>query len=166
MSKQKAYTLDPSPEDYNFLLYGIACPDNQYFIVNSVNDALGIDLHLEEYIDLSHRMGKDFKFSFYSFFDEALNLEYNLIPNRSNYVAQENNEKEGGDLFSLFNETVDESSKLIPELTKTDYLLLIKGDEHYHHSYKIAEALKKIPEIITLQEIIPDQLSSKSNLIF
>lgn len=163
MAKHVLYT---DPEDYNFLLFGIACPDNQYVLANNINQVLNIDLRLEEYIDLSHRMGKDFKFSFYTFIDEELNLEYNLIPNRSNFVANEEPQKDSGDLFSLFNENVDESSRLIPELTKTDFLLLIKGDEHYHHSYKITDALKQIQEIITIQEIIPDQLSSKNNLIF
>jgi len=74
--------------------------------------------------------------------------------------------QESGDLFSLLNENIDESSRLIPELTKTDYLLLIKGDEYYHHSYKITDALKKIQGIVQIQEIIPDKLASKSNLIF
>lgn len=160
------HVLHNDPEDFNFLLFGIACSENQYVLASAINDILKIDLRLEDYIDLSHRMGKDFKFSFYNFIDEEFNLEYNLIPNRSNYVAKENNEVKDGDLFSMFNENVDESSRLIPELTKTDYLLLIKGDEHYNFTYKITEALKKIPEIISLQEIIPEKLSNKNNLIF
>ena len=160
------HTLHSDPEEFNFLLFGIACSENQYVLAASINSILSIDLRLESYIDLSHRMGKDFKFSFYNFFDEEFNLEYNLIPNRSNYVAKEGSDTQEGDLFSMFNENIDESSRLIPELTKTDYLLLIKGDEHYNYTYKITEALKKIPEIISLQEIIPEKLSNKNNLIF
>lgn len=160
------YTLQNDPDDFNFILLGIACQDNQYVLVNSINHSLSIDLRLENYIDLSHRMGKEFKFSFYSYFDEDFNLEYNLIPNRSNFAESDKEKNTAGDLFSMFNEVVDESSRLIPELTKTDYLLLIKGDEHYHYSYKINEALKNIPVILTLQDIVPDKLSSKSNLIF
>lgn len=168
MAKQSInyFELEQTPEDYNFLLFGIASSDNQYVIANAINDVLNIDLQLADYIDLSHRIGKDFKFSFYSYTDEAFNLEYNLIPNKSNFVANANEKKSEGDLFAMFNESVDESSRLIPELTKTDFLLLIKGDEHYHYGYKIQELLKSIPEIISLQEIIPDKLSSKSNLIF
>lgn len=160
------HTLHSDPEEFNFLLFGIACSENQYVLAASINSILSIDLRLESYIDLSYRMGKDFKFSFYNFFDEEFNLEYNLIPNRSNYVAKEGSDTQEGDLFSMFNENIDESSRLIPELTKTDYLLLIKGDEHYNYTYKITEALKKIPEIISLQEIIPEKLSNKNNLIF
>lgn len=159
------YTLDKI-DDFNFLLIGIVCPENQYVLTSRINDALKIDLQLEDYIDLSHRMGKDFKFSFFCFVDEEFNLEYNLIPNRSNYTPKEKKEEDGGDLFSLFNEGVDESSRLIPELTKTDYLLLIKGDEYYHFIHRITEALKTIPEIIAVQEVVPDKLSSRSNLIF
>lgn len=154
------------PDDFSFLLIGLACTENQYVLSNAINNVLNIDLTLENYIDLSHRIGKAFKFSFFSFNDEALNIEYNLIPNRSNYIEKEANDKNNGDLFSLFNETVDESSRLIPELTKTDYFLIVKGDEFYHFSYKITEALKKIPEIISIQEIIPEKLNSKNNLIF
>ena len=160
------HTLNSDPDDFNFLLFGIACPHNQYVLATNINSALGIELQLEDYIDLSHKMGKDFRFSFFSYFDEGFNLEYNLIPNRSNYVAKEGGAKQDNDLFSMFNENVDESSRLIPELTKTDYLLLIKGDEHYNFTYKITDALKSIPEIISLQEIIPDKLSNKNNLIF
>lgn len=160
------YTLNSDPEDFNFLLFGIASSENQYVLASTINSALGIDLRLSNYIDLSHRMGKDFKFSFFDYLDEEFNLEYNLIPNKSNNVAKEKTEKQDGDLFSMFNENVDESSRLIPELTKTDYLLLIKGDEHYNFTYKITDALKKIPEIISLQEIIPEKLANKNNLIF
>jgi hypothetical protein len=160
------HTLNSDPDDFNFLLFGIACSHNQYVLATNINSALGIELQLEDYIDLSHKMGKDFRFSFFTFFDEQFNLEYNLIPNRSNYVAKEGGDKQDNDLFSMFNENVDESSRLIPELTKTDYLLLIKGDEHYNFTYKITDALKLIPEIISLQEIIPDKLSNKNNLIF
>lgn len=140
--------------------------DNQYVLAANINSALGIDLRLSNYIDLSHRLGKDFKFSFFDYLDEEFNLEYNLIPNKSNNVAKDSRDTNEGDLFSAFNENIDESSRLIPELTKTDYLLLIKGDEHYNFTYKITDALKKIPEIISLQEIIPDKLSNKNNLIF
>jgi hypothetical protein len=160
------HVLHNNPDDFNFLLFGIACSDNQYVLANNINSVLNIDLRLENYIDLSHRMGKDFKFSFFSYLDEEFNLEYNLIPNKSNHAAKEGGDESAGDLFSMFNENVDESSRLIPELTKTDYLLLIKGDEHYNFTYKITEALKQIPEIISLQEIIPEKLSNKTNLIF
>jgi hypothetical protein len=160
------YTLHNDPDEFNFLLFGIACSENQYVLASNINTALGIDLHLSDYIDLSHRMGKDFKFSFFNYLDEEFNLEYNLVPNKSNNVPKEDGAANSGDLFSAFNENVDESSRLIPELTKTDYLLLIKGDEHYNFTYKITEALKKIPEIISLQEIIPEKLSNKNNLIF
>lgn len=160
------HVLHNDPEEFNFLLFGIACSENQYVLASNINSALGIDLQLSNYIDLSHRMGKDFKFSFFDYLDEEFNLEYNLIPNRSNNVPKENTGTKDGDLFSMFNENIDESSRLIPELTKTDYLLLIKGDEHYNFTYKITDALKKIPEIISLQEIIPEKLSNKNNLIF
>ena len=159
------HTLDFT-DDFNFLLYGISSNENQYLLVNNINNALHIDLRLESYIDLSHRIGKEFRFSFFSFMDDELNLEYILIPNRSNFTNEEKSQTDKNNLFSLLNENFDESSRLIPELTKTDYLLLIKGDEYYHHSYKIADAIKKTESVIRLQEIIPDTLESKSNLIF
>lgn len=159
------HTLN-SQGDFNFLVIGIVSPANQYVLVNQINHALNIDLSLDDYIDLSHHIGKDFKFSMFNYSDEEFNLEYNFLPNRSNFSARENNATNTGDLFSLMNESVDESSRLIPELTKTDYFLLIKGDEYNHFIYKITEGLKQIPEIISIQEIIPDKLSSKNNLIF
>lgn len=160
------YVLDTKADDFNFLLVGIGCSSNQYRMVNAINEVLQIDLQLQNYVDLSHKMGTEFRFSFYSFLDEEFNIEYNLIPNRSNNSERNQQKDNGGDLFSMFNESVDESSRLIPELTKTDYLFLIKGDEYYHYSYKITEALKKIEEVISVQEIIPEDLSSRNNLIF
>lgn len=160
------YTLDTKADDFNFLLIGIGCSSNQYVLVNAINEVLQIGLQLESYIDLSHKMGSNFKFSFYSFFDEEFNIEYILLPNRSNISESATKEESGTDLFSQFNERIDESSRLIPELTKTDFLLLVKGDEFYHYSYKITDALKKISDIISIQEIVPEELSSKNNLIF
>jgi hypothetical protein len=160
------YTLDTKADDFNFLLIGIGCSNNQYVVANAINEVMQIDLQLQNYIDLSHKLGRDFRFSFYSFFDEEFNIEYNLIPNRSNNSENSGKKDASGDLFSMFNESIDESSRLIPELTKTDYLFLVKGDEFYHYSYKITDALKKIPDIISIQEIIPDKLSSRNNLIF
>ncbi len=153
-------------DDFDFLVIGIVCPENQYILVNKINHVLNIDLRLDNYIDLSHRLGKDFKFSMFNYLDEEFNLEYNFLPNRSNYSANEKTGANTGNLFSLMNENIDESSRLIPELTKTDYFLLIKGDEYNHFIYKITEGLKQIPEIISIQEIIPDKLNSKNNLIF
>jgi hypothetical protein len=160
------YVLDTKADDFNFLLIGIGCSNNQYVLANAINEVLQIDLRLENYIDLSHKMGTDFKFSFYSFLDEEFNIEYNLIPNRSNNSENTKHKDLGSNLFSAFNESIDESSRLIPELTKTDFLLLVKGDEFYHYSYKITDALKKISDIISIQEIIPEELNSKNNLIF
>ena len=100
------YVLDSNPEEFNFLLFGISCTDNQYVLAANINTALGIDLRLSNYIDLSHRLGKDFKFSFFDYLDEEFNLEYNLIPNKSNNVAKGGGENNDGDLFSAFNENI------------------------------------------------------------
>lgn len=163
MAKHVLNTLE---EDFNFLLYGLSTAENQYYIVSLLNDTLNINLSLDNYIDLSHRMNKDFKFSMYSFLDEKFMLEFILIPNKSNYVAKEQNTDAENDLFSMFNEEVDESSKLIPELKRTDYLLMIKGEENYKYEYRINERLKTLKKIVTVQEIVPDTLSNKNNLIF
>ena len=61
---------------------------------------------------------------------------------------------------------VDERVKLIKELPKTDYFLILKGEELHTFRFKIMECLKTIPEIVQLQAIEPNDLASKRNLIF
>ena len=146
------------------MLLGMACLDNQYELLGRINDVLGIQLRLSDYIPFNLKDGKLFKFSLFHFMDEELGLEFFFIPNTSNFEEPNINAVSGADLFAGFD--VDEQVKLVKELPKTDYFLIIKGDEVYNNSHKVIKKLKTLDEIIQLQTIEPTELPSKRNLIF
>lgn len=157
--------LHTSSEDFDFVLVGITSAENQYRMVSLVNDVLGTDLFLSDYLPLTLKDGKLFRFSLFRYVDEELRLEYYLVPNTSNFDEPfANNNEPDTDLFGALG--VEESVRLVKELPKTDYLLLIKGEDLIAARYKIMERLKEISEIVQLQAIEPGELPSKRNLIF
>lgn len=158
------HVLHSSADDFDFTLLGITCQENQYFMVSALNDVLQINLSLNSYEEFMLKGGKLFKFSLYHFFDKELRLEYFMIPNTSNFEEPNVNTGTGNDLFAGID--VNESVRLIKELPKTDYFLIMKGEEYYTYTHKIIERIKTIPEIIQVQSIEPNDLPSKSYLIF
>ena len=158
------YVLNTGNDELQFVLFGITCGEDQYRLVSLINDVLNINLILSDYLPLTTKGERVFKFSLFKYADEDLRLEFNLIPNNSNFEEPNLSLSQSDDLFSGLN--LDESSKLIKELPKTDYFLLLKGDETHLYQFKIIEKLKSIPEIIQIQNIEPQELSSKRNLIF
>jgi hypothetical protein len=158
------YVLNTSDDDFDFVLIGLVCLENQYHVINAVNEALKINLILSDYLPFNLKDGKLFKFSLYHFIDEALGIDYYLIPNTSNFEEPNINETKSDDLFGGFD--VDESVKLIKELPKTDYFILLKGEDLHNYQFKIVDKLKTIQDVIQVQTIEPNELSSKRNLIF
>lgn len=163
------YVLNTSEEDLDFVLIGITCLENQYSVAALIDDVLKINLFLSGYIPFNLKEGRIFKFSLYNFLDEELGLEYFFIPNNSNF--EEPNPNGPGDTSGIAkdlfaNVDVDESVKLVKELPKTDYLLILKGEDLHNYQYKIIEKLKTLPEIIQIQAIEQKDLPSRRNLIF
>jgi hypothetical protein len=140
------HVLNTSQDDLDFALIGIACAENQYVMLSRVNDALKTNLQLSDYIPYN------------------LGLEYFLIPNTSNFEEPNINTPHADDLFKGLD--VDESVKLVKELPKTDYFLILKGEDIHHYQFKVMDKLKTITEIIQLQTIEPADLPSRRNLIF
>jgi len=158
------HVLNSGIDDFDFTLLGMTSPENQYFMVSAINDALKINLSLNDYVSFVLKDKKSFNFSLYHFSDEDLRLEYFMIPNGSNFEEPKKNTAVSNNLFSGIE--VNESVRLIKELPKTDYFLLVKGEEYYTYEHKIIERIKTIPEIIQVQNIEPTELPSKRNLIF
>lgn len=158
------HVLHNSSNALDFVLIGITTSENQYSIVSLVNAALGTDLSLSDNIPFNLKDGKLFYFSLFHFVSEELGLEYFLIPNASNFDPSQQNRERGADLFEMFN--VDESIRLVKELPKTDYFLILKGEELHTFQFKIMDLLKTIKEIVQVQNIEPNDLPSKMNLVF
>ena len=158
------HVLSSHKNDLDFVLIGIRSTENQYSIVSSVNKTLGTEFSLSDNIPFNLKDGKLFYFSLYKFTSEEFGLEYFLIPNNSNLDTAQINEVGGEGLFAELN--VEESTKLIKELPKTDYFIILKGEDLHMFQFKIIELLKTIKEIVQVQTIEPDDLPSKMNLVF
>lgn len=158
------HVLNIGYENFDFILIGLSCSENQYVLANKISDVLNISFYLSDYIPFHLKEGKLFNFSLYRFIDEELGLDYFFIPNTSNFEGINPNAVFENDLFGEVQ--VDETVRLIKELPKTDYFLILKGESAHVQQFKIIEALKQLTEIIQLQVIQANELASKRNLIF
>jgi hypothetical protein len=160
------HTLNSGGGELDFLLLGLMSPENMYTTVSKVNDSLGIDLELSENVPFNLKEGKLFYFSLFNCRSEEFGLEFFFIPNSSNFDPQGNsdNNENAGDLFSELN--VEETAKLIKELPKTDYFLIVRGEDLHLFQYKIIERLKQKEEILQVQMIEQKELPSRMNLVF
>ncbi len=156
--------LNTGAEDYDFALFGIVCSENQYQTVSAISDVLKINLVLSDYIPFNLKDGRLFKFSLYHFVDEELGLEYYLIPNTSNFEELGSVPAQDAGLFAEMN--VDESVRLIKELPKTDYFVILKGEDIHNYQFRVADLLKRVPEFIQVQSITAAELPSRKNLVF
>lgn len=158
------HVLNTGAEDYDFVLIGITCSENQYFLSTAIGDALNISFFLSDYVPFSLKEGKIFRFSLFRFLDEELGVEYFFVPNASNFEDVNPNAPASDNLFSGLE--VEETVRLIKELPKTDYFIILKGENIHNVQFKIIDRLKTIPEIIQIQLIEANELASKRNLIF
>jgi hypothetical protein len=156
------HVLQPSADDLDFDLIGITTAMNQYETVAVLNRALAIDLTLEGFVPMQTKDGKLFNYSLYAFDDEALGLNYSLIPNASNLEG--NNGTAGTGLFS--DVVVEGTARLIRELPRTNYFLLVKGEITNHLLHKILETLQKENGMYNVDFISVGDLPSRKNLIF
>lgn len=157
------HVLNSSEDDIDFVLIGITSLEDQYVVAASINTTLKLQLYLADYIPFHLKEGRVFKFSLYRFLDEDLGLEYFFIPNSSNFEQPQTSTAESG-LFAGVD--VDERVRLIKELPKTDYFLLLKGEDLHNYQFKIIEKLKQSSEIMNVHAVEIEDLPSRRNLIF
>jgi hypothetical protein len=162
------YNLDINAEEhFDFDLFSITCTESIYRVVHELNQALNIDLQLNDLLDFTHKQGEDFYFPLYSFIHEDLNIEFNLLPNQTSFQPK----KEGVKPIEndLFAGDVEQTTSLLPELENSDYFLIIKGDNRYLYNHTIFEAIKLNPIFIIVHEVFVEDLKdkkSKGNLLF
>ncbi|UKN00863.1 IPExxxVDY family protein [Paracrocinitomix mangrovi] len=138
MAKHKL-TFD---EEYDFQLIGICSSHSDYRLCWSINNSLSIGLNKEEDYSVIEKKQGEHLHSFYSYYDEEEHIEYYLIKNLSNNYQ-----------------------RLIPEKDQIDYFLVIKNN-YVREINDILNQLKQIEVILTAFIFEPDELKSKSNLVF
>lgn len=163
MSKKIRYSLDADAEEFNFLLIGISCALDQYSVVTILNKQLNIDLGLQSIVPYHLKGNNTFSYNMYACEVPELYLEFNLISNLSNFES-DIIDSASNDLFAT--QAVEERARLIKELPKTDYFLIVKGESLELYEYKVVEALKGVADFTQIQQIQVDELKSGSNLIF
>lgn len=164
----KTHSLDINAEEhFDFDIFSITCTESIYRVVHELNQALNIDLQLNDLLDFTHKVGEDFYFPLYGFMHEELNIEFNLLPNQTSFQPKvETPQKKE---FDLFAGDIEQTTKLLPELENSDYFFIIKGDNRYLHNHTIFEAIKLNPAFIIVREIFIEDLKdkkSKGNLLF
>jgi hypothetical protein len=158
------HILNSSEKDLDFVLLGLNCQQSQYRAATLINDILGTELVLSDYIPFNLRGGSMFLFSLFHFIDENTGTEYFFVPNKSNFSDPPGTPSDKKDLFAEV--PIDETVRLIKELPSTDFFLILKGDDAHLYRMKVIEKLKTINEILQVQALEPSDLPSHRNLIF
>ena len=138
MAKHKLILED----DFSFDLIGICSSNADYRLSWGINKGLSIALQKDEDLNIHVKKEGDHLYSFYSFYDEVEHIEYYLVKNLSNNYR-----------------------RLIPEKDQVDYFLLVKNNFTLEIN-DILTSLKKIDSILTAFIFDPNELKSKSNLVF
>ncbi len=161
------YSLDIHAEEhFDFDLFSITCDESVYRVIHELNNDLDIDLQLNELLDYTHKEGEDFYFPVYAFQHESLNIEFNLIQNQTSFQPSAKHKTQPTDLFAG---EIEHTTRLMPELEKTDYLLLIKGDNRYLYNHTILETIQKNKSFTSAHELFMEDIKdkkSRTNLLF
>ncbi len=161
------YSLDIHAEEhFDFDLFSITCNESVYRVIHELNNDLDIDLQLNELLDYTHKEGEDFYFPVYSFQHESLNIEFNLLQNQTSFQPTARHKAQATDLFAG---EVEQTTKLMPELDKTDYLLLVKGENRYLYNHTILETIQKNKHFTAAHELFMEDIKdkkSRTNLLF
>lgn len=129
-------------DDFSFDLIGICSSNADYRLSWGINRGLSISLEKDEDLSIHVKKEGDHLYSFYSYYDQLEHIEYYLIKNVSNNYR-----------------------RLIPEKDQIDYFLLIKNN-FTKEINDILTSLKRIDSILTAFSFDPNELKSKSNLVF
>jgi len=158
------YVLD-SGYDYDFSLLAISSPEPDYKLCIHINRLLNIELSRDTPLELSYKNTvTPLTFSCFMYEEAEEENRYVLLANRSTNTVSAIGKPSG---LSLFDDEASSDMKgfLIPELLQADYLLLLQTDDHISIANDIQAKLKKLNFVQTVQNINPETLSTKKNLI-
>ena len=159
------YVLD-SGFDYDFSLLAISSSETDYQLCIHLNRLLNIELSRRTPIELRNKnMKNPLSFSCFMYEeDEEDENRYILLANRSMNNVSVIGRSSG---LSLFDDESASDMKgfLIPELLQADYLLLLQTDGHEQIAKEVFTKLKKLNFVQRVQNIDPETLPTKMNLI-
>jgi hypothetical protein len=129
--------------DYT-LMMGIVAPIKDYKLVWLFNKEMGLNFKINNDLEIKlSRKGRDYYFRVY---DYPVKLEY-----ITHYLY--NNQYDG--------------EYLLPEFKHLDFLWLVKGEEMEVTDYlALLPAVKKIPGVQLVTEMVSEKIKNKQHLIF
>jgi hypothetical protein len=129
--------------DLDFVLIAITSPLKDYRLCYMVNKGLNFNLLRAEDLQLDPLHGQVLSyFSLFKYRWEASETEFYLLSNKGT------------------------EGYLIPEMNRTDYLLMIKNYIDETDIDDIILKLNKIPEIVAATKVDPKKIKSRENLLF
>jgi hypothetical protein len=147
--------------DYDFKLISISSTEKDYRLAWLLNNALEWRLQrCEKPLELIKLGNEMHAFYMYEFIDEVLQKEFVLVANQSLVYQKQQLD------FSLFDEDMVAKALLIPELMRTDYFIILKGNIFDDDLISIESVLNDIPEILMCSAVNVSALKSRKNLIF
>ena len=165
------HSLDNISEEhyFDFDMFSISCLESIYRVVYEINEALHVDLQIVELLDYEYqdKETEEFYFPLYSFIDEGLNIELNVLPNKTSFQPPKENASNLS--LDLFSDEVEKTMLLIPELDKSNFFLIIKGNNRHLYNHQILQSLQSVPLFSAVTEVFLNELKnkkSKFNLLF
>ena len=129
--------------DLDFVLVAITSPLKDYRLCYLVNRALGFNFVKTDDLHLDPLHGNNPAwFSIYNFSLDNSDTDFFFIANKGS------------------------EGYLIPEMNRTDYLLMIKNYFDAKELEKLLIGLNSIPEIVSAVKVDPKKIKSRENLLF
>lgn len=150
--------------DYNFLLFGINCSEEEVRFCWLLNNALNVDFRRKSDVELLHaKSGTENAFPLFEYISKPFELE---PENGIDDVERADIAEELDVIFQLVGNR-NELGFLIPEHPRVDYFLIIRGElEDQVDADEVLKTLREIPKVHLAFAIEPESLKSKDNLIF
>jgi hypothetical protein len=155
MSALKLQIDDFYSSDYEVIALHTTLKEHK--LAYKLNEVLEIHLEKKQETISSSVSGSEAHFSWFEYWEENTDMDWNLLSNK----AITKTAHQSG-LFA--NEEI--SVKLLPELSKTDFLLKIEHTDDFFSVDAIIKKISKIEGIVSVYEVDKETIKSINNLIF
>ena len=151
--------------DYNFILIGISSHDEDFRVCWHLNKLLTVDFNRMPDVDILHpKTGLQSTFPMFQFIsrqEDPMGNDELPLTEKEELIAEEM------DITFQLIANRHSAGNLIPEQSKMDFFLMIKGEAAYHfNNDELVKQIRNLPCVMAAFKIEPESLKSKDNLIF
>jgi hypothetical protein len=150
--------------DYDFLLFGLNCSEEELRLCWLLNKSLGLDFLKQPSIETqNNKLGEQNSFPLFEYVKKPIECDY---PENPDELEQLDKAEELDVIYQLVGNR-NPNGVLIPEQPRVDYFLIVRGEYHDQvNPDAILHSLKQIPKMHMAFSLQPQSLKSKENLIF